>query len=224
MLRVTDRQLIAQTLEECYFGAGNFNITHHDGDSLWVEITFLPNPAFKFKISRSGEYENPFRIRETPGREYVLEEARDTKSIDFCTRILKEWVLRVKEEVFDSNPLNREIQLLRSDIETRIAALGKEQEDFFTNSEANVLKASLKEFAGRLDELVAQNKELKADIERLKEGVEDLSEATFQVNKATWYRMAGSKLLSATKSIFGSKEAREFVLEAAKKVLLEGPK
>lgn len=126
--------------------------------------------------------------------------------------------------MIDSNPLNRELQEVRKQLEEKIDFLGERQEDFFSKVEANQLTERLNEFSSRLESLAKTNAELKDVVDGLKARIDELVLATEEVNKGTWFRMAGSRLLSTAKVIIGSKEGREFALEAAKKVLLDGPK
>ena len=224
MLRASTKQAIFAALDETYFGASNFIIKYGDGNPLWVSVVFIPNASFSFIVEKEDLRTPFFKVSEAPGVKLLKADYGMTQTFEDSIARISDWVYRIKEEVIDSNPINRELQVIRKQLEERIDALAENQEEFFTQSEAAQLTKKLTEFADRLKELSESNAELKETVISLKEKLQVLADATHEVNKGTWFRMASSKLLSATKSVLGSKEAREFALEAAKKVLLEGPK
>jgi methyl-accepting chemotaxis protein len=224
MLRASTKQSVYSVLDETYFGASNFDIEYGEGNPLWVRITFVGNSNFTFVVERGNLGSNFYGVSEAPGVKLLKPDLHTTQSFESAISRIPNWVQRIKEEVIDSNPISRELQEIRKQLEERIDLLADRQEEFFTQHEATELSQKLSEFAMRLDELSRSNNELSETVTSLKSKLQELSGATQEVNKGTWLRMASSKLLSATKSILGSKEAREFALEAAKKVLLEGPK
>jgi hypothetical protein len=72
--------------------------------------------------------------------------------------------------------------------------------------------------------MVGEHAELREALESMTKTIDDLKSATDLVNKGTWFRMSSGRLLTGLKNFAKSKEVREFALETAKKVLLEGPK
>ncbi|MDT7836922.1 hypothetical protein [Aquabacterium sp. OR-4] len=211
-------------LDESYFGASNFSVEFGDGNPRWLKVSFIPNGNFSFKIDGTGLGTAFYQSSAAPGVEFLRPDTHMERSFDDCARRIPDWIQRIKEEIIDSSPLNRELQLVRKQLEERIDYLGEKQDDYFTREEATQLAERLNEFSNKLTELCPTNDELKSVISNLKAKLEVLAAATESVNKGTWLRMAGSRILKAAKAVMGSKEGREFALEAAKKVLLDGPK
>ena len=53
-LRITTADSILQTLDETYFTRVNFDAQFPDGKDDWVvDITFLPNRDFRFRVLKS---------------------------------------------------------------------------------------------------------------------------------------------------------------------------
>ena len=224
MLRASAKQSLFKLLDESYFGASNFSIEYGEGSPLWFKITFIPNSNFSFSAERGNLGTVFFQTTESPGLRLLKPEHKFCQSFEECVDRVPAWIERIKEEVVDSSPVNREIQAVRRQLDERIDQLAEGQEDFFTRTESDQLSERLNEFLAKLDLVSENNADLQKTVDALKARIDELSEATQTVNKGTWLRMASSRLLQATKAIIGSKEGREFALEAAKKVLLDGPK
>lgn len=224
MLRAATKQAVFELLDSSYFGASNFTIEYGEGTPLWLRIVFIPNSNFHLVIQRSSLGTTLFQNVEAPGVKLLKPDLSMAQSFEDSIGRIPAWIIRIKEEVIDSNPINRELQSVRKQLEDRIDLLAERQDEYFTRSESNQLAERLTEFAAKLDSISNENVEMRETVERLKLKLAELSAATQDVNKGTWLRMAGSRLLSATKAVIGSKEGREFALEAAKKVLLDGPK
>lgn len=105
-----------------------------------------------------------------------------------------------------------------------MSALDQELGDYFTRDEAIVLKQQLEKFSDRLNDMAGENAELRDALDSMTKTIDDLKNVTDLVNKGTWFRMISGRLLTGLKSFAKSKEMREFALETAKKVFLEGPK
>lgn len=224
MLRASTKQQVFNLLDESYFGISNFTVEFGDGNPLWVNVTFIPNKNFYFLVKQASLGTVLYKAEAAPGVQLLRPDTTMSQTFDGCITKIPEWIQRVKEEVIDSNPLNRELQEVRRQLEEKIDILGERQDDFFTRAEASQLTERLNEFSARLETLASANAELNEVVSGLRSRIDELVTATEEVNKGTWFRMAGSRLLSTAKAIIGSKEGREFALEAAKKVLLEGPK
>ncbi|CAD5373986.1 conserved hypothetical protein [Rubrivivax sp. A210] len=224
MLRAAAKQAVFNLLDESYFGASNFTVEYGEGSPFWVNIAFIPNQNFRFVLKRASLGSSLYETSEAPGVKLLKADLHMATTFEDCINRVPSWVNRIKEEVIDANPINRELQAVRKQLEERIDGLAERQEEYFTNAEAAFLAEKLNEFAAKLDTVSTANADLEAVVKGLKERIDELVSASQQVNKGTWLRMAGSRLLNATKAVIGSKEGREFALEAAKRVLLEGPK
>ena len=222
MLRAAARQQVTSVLEESYFGLANYSIQFLDADKNILIVRFLPEMRFRFIVSRPDS-DGDFQVTETPGEKFTSPESHFANSLDRVLHDIESWTKRIREEVIAANPFARELSAFKDQIEKKLADLGEEIDGFFTTAEANELKARLDAFGTKLDELVAKSGDLEAVVERLRSALADLQSSVEVVDRRTWYRMSAGRLLSGLKALVTSKEARELALEAAKRLLLEGP-
>lgn len=208
-------------MDDSYFGASNFTIEYGDGNPLWLLITFLPNRDFYYKVQKATIGSIFLETQEAPGVKLIRADSRIYQSFEECLKSIPAWTARIKEEIIDSNPIAREMQAVRQQLENRIDTLAEQQEEFFTQKEADELSAKLHEFSERLDTLTKTNEDLVETVNNLKHKLSELGDAASSVNKGTWLRMASSRLTNAVKSVLRSKEASDLALEATKKILLE---
>ena len=224
MIRTSTRQQIAAALDESYFGGANFSLSLGGAEHVYFSINFIPNPDYSFWVLKRESTTYPFDLVRSPGPNVLQDEKDMITTMEKCVTEIAPWISRIKEEVVSSNPLNREVMLFREEVEARLNAMNEAMEGFFTKAEAESLAAKLSALDSRLEALAAENVELSETSTKLRATVEQLQSAIAEVNKATWFRMAAGKLTAFTKSVFTSKEGREFALEAAKQILLDGPK
>jgi cell division protein FtsB len=223
MLRQKTKNEIIAILDDSYFGLSNFDLTFSDGKNIWLTILFIPNYQFVYEVTSRSSSEFPFVSSAAPGIKFLAAERDIHSKLEEAISGIPAWLERIKEEVLDSNPIIRELDRVRNELNERINKL-EDQNDFFSIDEVSYLIDRLDELQTKFDALSGENEELRAAVAVIEQNLMDLKDASEKVNKATWYRMAGSKLLKGAKSVMGSKEARQFALEAAKKMLLEGPK
>lgn len=234
MLRAVTKRAILELLDDSYFGISNFSTEFSDGNPLWLKVVFIPTPSFNLTIETASNKSTSnsllnftglrYQISAAPGTEFLKPDIHFHQTFDECAARIPGWIKRVKEEVIDSSPLNRELQDIRKQLEDRLDKLAEKQDEFFTREESDELISKLAKLSSQLAELLATNDELKQAVADMQAKLTELGSASENLNKATWYRMAGSRLLRVAKTVLGSKEGREFALEAAKKVLLEGPR
>jgi hypothetical protein len=226
MLRAVVRQEIYDLLENTYFGSSNFDVTFKDlaKQSVIFEVTFLGDSKFKFIAQKSYNKGKEFLIDEAPGLKFLTSEEYSCENFHQIYGRLKAWTERLREESIAVNPLAKEVSTLREQLEEHLADLGLEAHDFFTKDEAAELEERLNAFSAKLDELAAENDSLEDSVADLKKTVSDLQGAVELLNKGTWLRMAAGRVMSGIKKIAASKGVQDFALEAAKKLLLPGPK
>ena len=224
MIRSATRQEIEALLDESYFGGANFTITVGSDEKSILVITFVPNVEFALIVERTGTTGYPFYLDLSPGPNVLKNDRSMKRTMEDCISEIPKWINRIKEEIISGNPLAREVQRFREEVEEQLSALGQAAEGFFSKEEAAALNDKLDRLNQQFVQLSGEHEELKITAAKLAETVRHLQTALSEVNKGTWFRMAAGKLTSFTKSVFTSKEAREFALEAAKKLLLEGPK
>ncbi len=223
MLRAAARQQVTSILEESYFGLANYTVQFLDADKNIVVIRFLPEMRFRFVVQRPDS-DGDFQIIETPGEKFTTPESHYEKDFESVLLSLTRWAQRLREEVIAANPFARELSAFRDQLDKRLSDMGDDLDGFFTREEADELKNKLEGFTKKLEELTVKNSELEAVVGTLRSALDDLTSSVEVVDRKTWYRMSAGRLLSGLKSIVTSKEARELALEAAKKLLLEGPK
>jgi uncharacterized protein YoxC len=221
MLRAIDRHKLYEILEQSYFGSANFDVEFGQTDPVVFSITFIPNGDYVFEVMFSG---GSFVTTEMPGPHLMRPmSAQCGKLIDVFNH-LHAWMARVKEDSLAQSPFAKEMQSLREALDQKLSSLDQETlDEFFTHEEAKALEKRLNELLQRVNELSVERTELAAAVAQLTTTVEELVRAAGEVNRGTWFRMSSSRLLNGMKSFVKSKEVREFALEAAKKLFLEGP-
>jgi methyl-accepting chemotaxis protein len=228
MLRAVVRQEIYDLLENTYFGSSNFDVTFKDfaTQQIIFQVTFLGDLRFKFVVKKPYTYNKSveFLTDEAPGLKFLTSEEYSCENFHQIYNRLKAWIERLREELIASNPLVNEVSTLRDQLEEHLADIGLMANDFFTKDEAAELEERLNAFSARLDEIAAKNDSLEYSVADLKRTVSDLQGAVELLNKGTWLRMAAGRVTSGIKKIAASKGIQDFALEAAKRLLLPGPK
>ena len=232
MLRAAIRQDIYNMLEKTYFGIDNFIVYYSEEQKQHVvfEVRFLGDSKFYFLLKKDTDEKEisfkktyPLVAEETPGVNYVSTETFHCEDISDALNRLDQWTKRLYEDIIASNPLAKEVSILRQQLEEHLAGLGQEANNFFTKDEAAELEERLNAFSARLDELAAENDSLKDNLADLKQTVSDLQGAVGLLNRGTWLRMAAGRVLSGLKKMAGSKGVQELALEAARRLLPPGP-
>jgi hypothetical protein len=226
MLRAVLKQEIYDLIENTYFGLSNFDVIFKDigKQSIIFEVKFLGDSRFKFIAKKEYNNDKKFLTDEAPGLKFLTTEEYSCEDFYQISKRLKAWTERLRMELISSNPLAKEVSTLREQLEEHLADLGQEANDFFTKEEAAELEERLTAFSARLDELAAENDSLKDSVAGLKQTVSDLQDGVELLNRGTWLRMAAGRVLSGLKKMAASKGVQDFALEAAKKLLLPGPK
>ena len=233
MLRAVVKQEIYDLLENTYFGLSNFDVAFNDErksiktekESFVIfEVRFIGDSRFKFVAEKNNSFLKTLSTRESPSLKFITSEKFECKDIEQLCHRLKDWTERLHEELVAYNPLAKEVSALREQLEEHLAGLGQEANDFFTKDEAAQLEERLSAFSARLDKLAVENDALKDCVAGLKQTVSDLQGAVELLNRGTWLRMAAGRVLSGLKKMAASKGVQDFAIEAAKKLLLPGPK
>ncbi|WP_417912990.1 hypothetical protein, partial [Candidatus Electronema sp. TJ] len=203
MLRAVVKQEIYDLLEKTYFGLSNFDIIFKDTEkqAIVFEVKFLGDARFKFVAKNIYHSNDKFLTEESPGIKFLLVEDFRCEDLNIVCNRLQDWADRVREELIASNPLAKEVNMLRKQLEEHLAGLGQEANDFFTKDEAAQLEERLAAFSARLDELAAENDSLEYHVAGLKQTVSDLQGAVELLNKGTWLRMAAGRVLTGIKKV-----------------------
>lgn len=223
MLRAPVRQRVFGILESSYFGAENFSVEFPLDGEFVLSITFVPNPYFSFRM-KAPDKDNDVFTWECPSVEFVKVRPALSKGIDKALLRLEPWLELVKEETVLLHPFGRELAALKADVDRRLAGMQGSLDEYFSAGEVSDLEERLSTFQTRIDQLAEKNAELEGAVGTLRKAVEDLKAAAPAVSRGTWLRMSAGRLLGGLRAIATSKEGREFALEAAKKLLLDGPK
>ncbi|MDC4227321.1 MAG: hypothetical protein MPW15_24535 [Candidatus Manganitrophus sp.] len=134
------------------------------------------------------------------------------------------WVMRILEDYRTQNPLIDEFENLRSSLSEQIEKHIADESAHFSSEEIASIRSSLDDISVKLAEISEKTAEQERQLLNAQNELKGLKADLEIFPKGVWYRMAGSKVLNILKKAATSKEGRNFVLEAAKKFLLEGPK
>ena len=125
MLRAVTRQRILEIVEESYFGSENYLLQFGEGSSgLAFQVKFLPDTRFEFKAERLNT--TLFQTTESPGERFLAADESRFEGFDHVTSKLRNWIERIKQEVFAANPFSREVLELRAQLDERLASIGEE--------------------------------------------------------------------------------------------------
>jgi len=223
MFRANTRKQIFERLEESHFTGSNFSIKFGDGSvEKLLEISFIPRPEYEFVLDHSEP--DQWVTTECPGSRFLKPETFLKKNFHEFLSGIDRWVDRILEEYKHQNPLLDEFLDFRESIEKQLADHATDANSHFSRSEGEELIQKLDTLSERLAKLAESAEISEEKISSLLKEVETLKSDASYLPKGIWYRKAGSKLLGFIKGAATSKEGREFLLDAAKQVFLEGPK
>lgn len=224
-LRETTKKKIVESLEKTYFTASSFTINFNDGEDPFLVIAFLGDKKFRFLVSEPSGYNSTGYItEEAPGLHIETGEKYKHESLTSALKSVAPWAERIHEDYRAKNPLIDEIEAFRQMLGEQIEQHVLDRDAHFSAQEASEMRDKLDELADRLQQLAEKNDAAERRLDEARQDLEKIKADLAIFPKGVWYRVAGSKVLNVFKKVTGTAEGRQFALEAAKKLFLEGPK
>ena len=219
-LRESTKKKIADALEKSYFSAASFSTKFDEDKAEFVRIVFLPNRALHFAIEGDG----PFATSEAPGLHIHSGEEFKRDSLDAAIRAISTWTGRILEDYRIQHPILDEFEQLRKSLNDKLREHLQDEDAHFSPEEAEALRTKLDELTAKFADIAEKSEAFERNLKEAKQEIQALKADLEFFPRGVWLRMAAGKVLNVIKKVVTSKEGRELALEAAKKLLLEGPK
>lgn len=224
-LRETTKKKIVETLEKTYFTSSSFSVQFREGEDPFLLIAFISDKKFSFAISESSGYNaSGYITEEAPGHHIETGEKYKHENLSAALKAISPWAERIHEDYRAKNPLVDELESFRQSLADQIEQHVQDKEAHFTADEANALRAKLDELAARLQVLGDKSDATERKLAEARQEIDKIKADLSIFPKAVWYRVAGNKVLGIVKKVAGTAEVRQFALDAAKKLFLDGPK
>ncbi|MEW7986512.1 MAG: hypothetical protein AB2810_15905 [Candidatus Thiodiazotropha endolucinida] len=209
---------IYSALADSEFGLESFDVTFPNTNQILLKAVFLPDPQYKLTIKDNGGLPRTVASYEAPG-EHLNEEVYGGTPLSNIPERLEFWTMNLSRELRSAGAPPDNIREITEQLEELITENVVEPEKRFSSEEIEQLKERLANLEHRFAELESagiisgvENSQLNGEI---KQASKDLSVLT----KGIWYRISLTKILRALKGVLTSKEAREIMKEAAKKLI-----
>lgn len=218
-VRSTAIAQVYSTLECSSFGLSSFDVQFPDGKNEVVVITFLPRKLFFFSIGLSrGSAENLY-VRMSPG-EFKSEDFLSARaSFDHCLAEILPWLQRISEDLRVSISNLSDLSEFRDALEAHIQDSIEDEDSPFSTEEISEIDLKLSALEQRLNELEERHGLAELELAELRQAVSTARTDLTVYPKGIWYRTAGGKLWEVMKKVGTSKEAREILTSAARKLL-----
>lgn len=234
ILRPSMRTEIINILDQSYFTSSAFDVDiPTSGGPAALIITFRLHKAWEFIISENpdpggspdGRYRYPdteYITMEAPGAVTVDSQIYGYHDIGVAISVIPSWLKRVEEDFRSQNPVMDEFDRLRDEILAEVENHIADKDQHFSREEINALSEQLNQLKARMEEMALRVEVSEETLEKALTEIDQLKSDLESFPRGAWYKVAGTKLVTAMKRVAKTKEAREFVLEAAKKYLLPG--
>ncbi len=210
---------VYNTLELSSFGISSFDVKFPDIGNDVAVIIFLPRKKFHFVIGLTRGSTEHLYVRMNPG-EFKSEDFIGSRvSFDGCLAEVLPWVQRISEELRVSIPNLSDLSEFRDALETHIKNSIKDEDSPFSDDEISEIDSKLSALEQRLNELEERHGLAELELAELRQAVSKARTDLTTYPKGIWYRTAGGKLWEVTKKVVASKEVREILTSAARKLL-----
>lgn len=218
-LRSTAISQVYSTIECSSFGLSSFDVKFPDGKNEIVVISFLPKKTFFFLIGLSrGSNENLY-VQMNPG-EFKSEDFLGGRgAFDDCLAEILPWVQRISEDLRVAIPDLSDLSEFRATLEAHIQDSIKDEEALFSEDEVTEIDSKLSALEQRISELEEKHALAESELSELRRAVIVARTDLTTYPKGIWYRTAGGKLWEVMKKVGTSKETRDLLASAARKLL-----
>lgn len=201
------------------FALSSFDIRFPDGKNEIVEIRFLPKKQFFLAIGLGrGSTENLY-VRMSPGVFKSEDFLGGRAKFEDCLAEIYLWTERVSEDLRVSIPDLSDLSEFRDALEEHIQNSILDEDLPFSSDEALEIDSKLAGLEQRLQELEERHLLAEQELAELRKAV-SVARADLPIYpKGIWYRTAGGKLWEVMKKVGTSKEAREILASATRKLL-----
>ncbi len=223
-------QLVRGYLDSGAFTHMDFEVSFPEKGSTLVEIAFIEQPAYRFRISEEVNYslaaitsggkgESTIATTESPGNAKTQERRAVSTVADGIERI-PAWMKNLYEDLKVRDVGVREVDALQKKLEEQLQAHIQDSRSHLSPEEFSKLSAGLDALTKGFEELEAEHQITKAELQALKNEVEAIRTAAADVPKGVLARLAKSRFLRMGKTLATSEQGKKFLLDAAEKFML----
>ncbi|UEX77721.1 hypothetical protein [Sediminicurvatus halobius] len=219
------RQLNKYLLDDIYsvllnseFGIDAFDITFPDKGKVLLRVVFRPEKQYEIMIEDIGGLPHRVASTEKPG-EHLSEEIYGDLGFGQIPDRMYHWIENLAGEIRASGARPDGIGELAEQLEEFISEHIEEPNEKFSDQEISDLVERLERLEQRFSELEESGLFTAAQKANIATKIEEAAEDLPHLRKGVWYHVALNKILTAVKAALSSKEAREIMKEAAKKLV-----
>lgn len=214
-LRNSLRVQIWAAIEKSPFTVADFDVKFDEDDEL-LRIVFRYDKNYFLAITE--DYKRQLYSQESPGEHRKLERYALSDHGEIPTRI-GAWSKNVRDELRSTIPVYGDLDELKETLEAFIKGNVKDPDSTFTPSEADILRQKLDELSARFEEMQQRNQLTEQELNKLNQEIASIKVNLSSYPKGTWYKTAANKLWTTANKIVTSKESRQLLADAAKKML-----
>lgn len=211
----------------------DFDIDFPSSGNTLLQISLRMNSKYCFAVSEEADLIDsiatltnvtPKRARlptttECPGDVKAIEK-NFHRSLEEAFDRIYPWMDNVYADLKTKTVALKELEELRQQLEAHLESHAFDAEEYFQGPELDRLNERLDALMRSFEELEKDHRITAEQLELLRGDVEQMKEAARDMPKGVWAMMTKSRIVMGTKRILASPEGRQFMLEAAKKLLL----
>lgn len=209
---------IYSMLENNDLGLNNFDVRFPSSGKIIVEIFFKPQNEYQFKVMDVGG--NPHRVstEEIPG-DFLKSEVKGGLSFSDIPGQVLTWADNVSAEIKALGKREDKFDDLAAQVNAFINEHVSDPESRFSQQEIAEIRTRLDELEKRFERLQQENQITENELIKLKGQVVKASEEVPILPKGIWYKLSLNRMFGTLKEIAKSKEGRELLKEAVKKLI-----
>lgn len=222
-LRETAKTEIIKSLDSHDFSSHNFEVAFEKDEDILVEINFLINPQFYFKII---ENRGIWKTHENPGNNFLEEEIyTNLRDYNSCKTRISSWLKRLSEEMKISHiNINAEFQRLRDEINQKIEELNLNGTEPFSEEEKESWSDKLDDLYRQINDLKDEHELTKQQLTHIKRDLDSAKQNMSVYPKKTWLKIFGQKFVTIFTKFHTSDAVKEIAKETTKTFLIESIK
>ena len=209
---------IYSALERSDFGLANFEADFPYKGKYIIIIAFKPYPDYKFIVHDVGGNPHRVAIEESPG-DFLKFEVNGGLGFESISIRIASWTENIKMEIQSHGVRDKNLDEITSQIDQLVNQHVDKPERKFDQSEITDLENRLQKLEARFEGLLEDNKITKNELVKLKGQIVQASEDIPKFSKGVWYRLSLNKIVGTLKEIIKSKEGRDILKEAIKKMI-----
>lgn len=225
---------VARSLETYDFCKEDFEIITPENENRLLTIRFRPMNDYFFEmmeatkgsklnaisnlVGTTYDEERVIRTIETPG-DHKTQEIHDFKNIDIAISRISTWTRNIQDDLLSRKNLENDFDDITEEVYEAIRENLENPEEYFNKSEKDRLHEQLNELRKRVESLEKENKIEESERQEIENAIQQGEKNINLYPKGVWYKTAGTKIMRTIKQVLKTKEGRELVATAFKKLI-----